>query len=75
MMKKQQVKKQLNEPVKPKSTSDREFYGKIENLHNQVKAEMKRRQLAGEKWMSLHPMEQHLFIILTNMEMFLRGQV
>jgi hypothetical protein len=84
-MKKQEMKSQAqdsqaavaDEPRKkePKSITDRDFYDRVFALHGTVRNEMRRRQIAGEKWRSLHPVEQQLFIILQRMKMFLTREV
>jgi len=84
-MKKQETKSKAGETCTPacgpavksapKWITDRDFYDRIFALHGAVRNEMRRRQIAGLQWRSLHPTEQQLFIILQRLKMFISRDV
>lgn len=75
-MKKQETKAPEVEPVrtekKSRRLSDEDVFNLVIALHGKVKEEMRTRQIAGDKWRSLLPVDQRLFIVLQGMKMGMR---
>jgi len=60
----------VGKPFVRKPRTDQYVYDKVKALHDEVNEEMRRRQLAGERWRALHPVIQRLFIILQGLRIF-----
>jgi hypothetical protein len=60
----------IGKPFVRKPRTDQYVYDKVKALHDEVKEEMRRRQLAGERWRALFPVIQRLFIILQGLRIF-----
>jgi hypothetical protein len=60
----------IGKPFVRKPRTDQYVYDKVKALHDEVNEEMRRRQLANERWRALHPVVQRLFIILQGLRIF-----
>jgi hypothetical protein len=69
--KKAPAKAPVSVPIVKSAKTDQYYYDLFADLHDEIKAEMTRRQRAGERWLALRPLIDGCFRIKQSLRIFI----